>query len=105
VSVFIEQLQSLNRPISEKIENHCYVIALHIMSYIFVRVLQALKVTPAMPPDVTKRLWETKDIIKCRKGGNNQLLYEIHLRRFTMGMSNPTNGPAQRIRPANLWRA
>lgn len=48
---------------SKKIENHACAIALHAMFYNFVRIHQALKVTPAMAAGVTKRLWEMADVV------------------------------------------
>jgi hypothetical protein len=38
-------------------------MALHFMYYNFVRVHQTLKMTPAVASGVTKRLWETSDLI------------------------------------------
>lgn len=38
-------------------------MALHFLDYNFVRIHKALRTTPAMAADVTKRLWEIGDIV------------------------------------------
>jgi hypothetical protein len=38
-------------------------MALHFMYYIFVRVHQTLRMTPAMAAGVTKRFWEIGDVV------------------------------------------
>jgi IS1 transposase len=53
----------LTNAFSKKVENHAYAVALHAMYYNFVRIHQALKVTPAMAAGVTTRLWEMTDIV------------------------------------------
>jgi hypothetical protein len=39
-------------------------MALHFLHQNFVRVYQALKMSPAMAAGVTKRLWEMKDVVE-----------------------------------------
>lgn len=53
----------LSNGFSKKIENHAYAVALHMMYYNFVRLHQALRVTPAMAAGVSDRLWEISDIV------------------------------------------
>src|ERR1700680_4618386 len=53
----------LTNGFSKKIENHTAAVALHMMHYNFVRIHQALRVTPAMQAKVTERLWEISDIV------------------------------------------
>ena len=53
----------LTNAFSKKIENHAYAVALHMMYYNFVRIHQALRVTPAMAAGVSDRLWEIGDIV------------------------------------------
>jgi IS1 family transposase len=53
----------LTNAFSKKVENHAYAVALHMMYYNFVRIHQALRVTPAMAAGVSDRLWEIGDIV------------------------------------------
>jgi IS1 family transposase len=53
----------LTNAFSKKVENHAYAVALHMMYYNFVRIHQALRVTPAMAAGVSDRLWELGDIV------------------------------------------
>jgi IS1 family transposase len=53
----------LTNAFSKKIENHAYAVALHMMYYNFVRIHQALRITPAMAAGVSDRLWEIGDIV------------------------------------------
>ena len=55
----------LTNGFSRKIENHAYVVALHMLYHNFVRIHKTLKVSPAMAAGVTDRLWE---IGNCRAG-------------------------------------
>jgi hypothetical protein len=48
---------------SKKVENHAHSVALFAMYYNFVRIHKTLRTTPAMAAGVTKRLWETGDIV------------------------------------------
>jgi hypothetical protein len=44
-------------------ENHAHSVALNFMYYNFVRIHQALRVTPAMAAGVTDKLWELSDLV------------------------------------------
>jgi IS1 family transposase len=52
----------LTNAFSNKVENHAYAVALHMMYHNFVRIHKTLRVTPAMAAGVTDRLWEIADI-------------------------------------------
>lgn len=54
----------LTNALSKKIDNLEAAVALHFMYYNFVRIHQALKVTPAMEAGVTDHLWEIEDIVR-----------------------------------------
>jgi IS1 family transposase len=54
----------LTNAFSKKIENHAYVVALHMMYYNFVRIHQSLRITPAMAAGVTDTLWSLEDIVR-----------------------------------------
>lgn len=54
----------LTNAFSKKVENHAYAVALHMMYYNFVRIHQALRVTPAMAACISDRLWEIGDIVE-----------------------------------------
>jgi hypothetical protein len=47
----------------KRVENHGPAMALHFIYDNFGRIHQTLKMTPAMAAGVTKRLWETGDIL------------------------------------------
>ena len=53
----------LTNAFSKKVENHTHAVALHMMYYNFVRILQTLRTTPAMAAGITKRLWEMRDVV------------------------------------------
>lgn len=53
----------LTNAFSKKVENHAQSVALHFMYYNFVRIHQALRVTPAMAAGVADRLWDVEDIV------------------------------------------
>ena len=53
----------LTNGFSKKAENHAHSVAIHFTYYNFVRIHQALRVTPAMAAGVTDRLWEIGDIV------------------------------------------
>jgi IS1 family transposase len=53
----------LTNAFSKKIENHIHSVALFYMHYNFVRIHQALRVTPAMAAGVTGKLWSIADIV------------------------------------------
>jgi hypothetical protein len=46
----------LTNAFSKKVENHVHAVALHFMSYNFIRIHKSLKVTPAMAAGLTGRL-------------------------------------------------
>jgi hypothetical protein len=60
----IRRFTRLTNAFSEKVENHAYAVALHMMYYNFVRVHAKLRVSPAMAAGVSKRLWEVSDIVR-----------------------------------------
>lgn len=53
----------LTNAFSKKLENHIHAVAIYFMHYNFVRLHQALKVTPAMAAGVTSKLWEMSDMV------------------------------------------
>ena len=53
----------LTNAFSKKVENHAYAVALHMMSYNFVRLHSKLRMSPAMAAGVSDRLWEVSDIV------------------------------------------
>ena len=60
----IRRFTRLTNAFSKKVENHAYVVALHMMYYNFVRIHSTLRMTPAMAAGVSGRLWEIGDIVK-----------------------------------------
>jgi IS1 family transposase len=63
VRMHSRRMTRLTNAFSKKIENHRHAMALHFLYYNFVRVHQALKMSPAMAAGVSKRLWEMKDVV------------------------------------------
>mgnify|MGYP001574234700 CR=1 FL=1 len=53
----------LTNGFSKKIHNLEYAVALHFMYYNFCRILQTLRISPAMAAGVSDRLWEIGDIV------------------------------------------
>jgi len=53
----------LTNAFSKKFENHCHSLALYFLYCNFVRIHKTLKVTPAMAPGVSDRLWSMEDIV------------------------------------------
>jgi hypothetical protein len=53
----------LTNAFSKKLENHIAAISLHFRYYNFVRIHQALRVTPAMAAGVTDKPWQVSDIV------------------------------------------
>lgn len=49
---------------SKKVEMLHHALSLHCMHYNFCRLHQTLRVTPAMAADVTRKLWEMRDIVE-----------------------------------------
>jgi hypothetical protein len=56
---------------SKKIENHACAVALHAVLYNFVRINQAIRVTPAMAAGITDRVWEMTDLVEMIEASNN----------------------------------
>jgi hypothetical protein len=54
----------LTNAFSKKVENHAHSVALHYMHYNFCRIHKTLRVTPAMAPGVTDRLWSISDMVQ-----------------------------------------
>ena len=61
----------LTNAFSKKVENHAHAVALFALYYNFVRVHKALRMTPAMAADVSKRLWEIGDIVDVLEAWEN----------------------------------
>jgi IS1 family transposase len=59
----MRRFTGLTNAFSKKVENHAQSVALHFMHYNFVRIHQALRITPAMAAGVEKRVWEVKDLV------------------------------------------
>jgi hypothetical protein len=53
----------LTNVFSKKLDNHIAMIALFHMHYNFVRIHQALRVTPAMEAGISQHVWSIRDII------------------------------------------
>jgi IS1 family transposase len=64
VRMHSRRMTRLTSAFSKKVANHAHAMALHFLYYNFVRVHQALKVSPAMAAGVTKRLWEMGDVVE-----------------------------------------
>lgn len=61
----------LTNAFSKKVENLAAAVALHFMYYNFVRIHQALRITPAMAAGVTDRLWSIEDIVVLLEAAEN----------------------------------
>ena len=48
---------------SKKIENHCHALAIFFVYYNYVRVHQALRVTPAMESGLTDHVWSIEEML------------------------------------------
>jgi hypothetical protein len=48
---------------SKKVENHEHALALYFMYYNFCRILQTLRITPAMEAGVSDHVWGLEEII------------------------------------------
>jgi hypothetical protein len=53
----------LSNGFSRKIENHAAAVALNYFAYNFIKIHSSLRMTPAMAPGVTDRLWEVGDLV------------------------------------------
>ena len=49
---------------SKKLENHHHAQALYFMYYNFVRVNQAIRMSPAIAAGIEARLWELADLVR-----------------------------------------
>jgi IS1 family transposase len=61
--VSMRRFTRLANAFSKKVENHAQLVALHFMYYNFVRIHQALRVTPAMAAGVANRVWDVEDFV------------------------------------------
>lgn len=52
----------LTNGFSKKFENHMHMVAIYTVWYNFVKMLKALKMTPAMASGVSDRLWSMEDV-------------------------------------------
>jgi IS1 transposase len=59
----IRRLTRLTNAFSKKFENHKAAIALHFAYYNFVKIHQALRVTPAMEAGITDRVWTIAELL------------------------------------------
>ena len=59
----LRRFTRLTNAFSKKIQNHMHSVALFYQQYNFVRIHQALRVTPARAARVTMKLWSVADII------------------------------------------
>jgi hypothetical protein len=62
VRMSIRRFTRLTNAFSKKLENHALSVALHYFIYNFCRVHKTLRVTPAMAPGVTDRVWDMSDL-------------------------------------------
>lgn len=60
----LHRFARLTKEFSKKVENHAYMVALHVMHYNFMRIHETLDVSPAMAAGVTARLWKIADVVK-----------------------------------------
>lgn len=65
--IHMRRFTRLTNAISQKVENHAYSVALHMMSYNFVRTHSKLRISPAMAAGVWSRLWAVPDIVALVK--------------------------------------
>jgi hypothetical protein len=52
---------------SRKLANHAAAMALYCFSFNLIKIHGTLRYTPAMAAGVTKRLWETADLVALRE--------------------------------------
>jgi IS1 family transposase len=60
----MRRFMRLTNAFSKKLENLKAAVSLHFANYNFVRIHQALRVTPAMAAGVTNELWTVQDLIE-----------------------------------------
>ena len=53
----------LSNGFSRKLENHAAATALNYFAYNFIKVHRTLRMTPAMAPGVTDRLWDVANLV------------------------------------------
>jgi IS1 family transposase len=63
VRMHTRRLTRLTNAFSKNVENHAHAVALFAMYYNFVRFHKTLRTAPAMAANITKRLWESGDIV------------------------------------------
>jgi IS1 family transposase len=63
IRMHMRRFTRLTNAHSNKLENHTWAVALHVMFYNFVRIHSTLRMSPAMAAGVTDRLWEMSDIV------------------------------------------
>jgi hypothetical protein len=76
----------LTNAFSKKVENDAAAIALHTMSYNFVRVHR--RSTPAMAAGISKKLWEVSDIVEMLEQwelANFKPQYNFVVRQYAIG--------------------
>ena len=59
----VRRFARLTNAFSKRLEYLAYAVALHVMYDNFCRIHKTLRVTPAREAGVTRRLWETGDIV------------------------------------------
>jgi len=59
----MRRFTGLTNGFSKKLENHAYAVALHFMDMNFVRIHQALRVTPAMEAGLSDHAWEMSELV------------------------------------------
>ncbi|MDI1429618.1 IS1 family transposase [Polyangium sorediatum] len=64
VRMHIRRFTRLCNGFSRKIENHRAAISLHVAFYNFVRVHEALRVTPAMEAGITSQVWTVEELVE-----------------------------------------
>jgi hypothetical protein len=52
----------LTNGFSKKLENHCYMVALHFLYYNFGRIHKTLRITPAMAANLSDHVWSLEEI-------------------------------------------
>ncbi len=53
----------LTNAFSKKLDNHIHALALYFAFYNFCRIHKTLRMSPAMAPGITDRLWSLEDVI------------------------------------------
>jgi hypothetical protein len=61
--MLMRRFTRLTNAFSKKVENHACAVALHAMSYNFVRIHHTRKITPAMAAGRHVAAWEMGDIV------------------------------------------